>query len=252
MFLRTTVEPQQCRLEERIAGFRTLYTEILHARLEAGSGYKDYGLNFERASLPYTAGLQWYWARTRDKASHDPMPIPLGYRGHVKKDGENSQRNRSLEYPADIAAVGQLNLIILTEVQSRGVGLARKTVRKMYGISGFEFTPSRKTLTPSVWARKLSIVPATSDEYTATSAELGNIHTALLAAKERMNLPLFRLPMSIRALHTLIKKVEKQRAHLTPVDSTPKETVPSDTPLDSPSKRTLRNLRLKTDKKKTD
>ncbi|GFV61193.1 hypothetical protein TNCV_499851 [Trichonephila clavipes] len=23
----------------------------------------------------------WYWARTRDKASHDPMPIPLGYRG---------------------------------------------------------------------------------------------------------------------------------------------------------------------------
>ncbi|GFU44496.1 SCAN domain-containing protein 3 [Trichonephila clavipes] len=34
-----------------------------------------------RASLPYTAGLQWYWARTRDKASHDPMPIPLGYRG---------------------------------------------------------------------------------------------------------------------------------------------------------------------------
>ncbi|GFS62226.1 uncharacterized protein TNCV_477451 [Trichonephila clavipes] len=35
----------------------------------------------DRASLPYTAGLQWYWARTRDKASHDPMPIPLGYRG---------------------------------------------------------------------------------------------------------------------------------------------------------------------------
>ncbi|GFT12753.1 integrase catalytic domain-containing protein [Trichonephila clavipes] len=36
-----------------------------------------------RASLPYTAGLQWYWARTRDKASHDPMPIPLGYRGQI-------------------------------------------------------------------------------------------------------------------------------------------------------------------------
>ncbi|GFV91239.1 transposable element Tcb1 transposase [Trichonephila clavipes] len=38
-----------------------------------------------RASLPYTAGLQWYWARTRDKASHDPMHIPLGYRGHYKQ-----------------------------------------------------------------------------------------------------------------------------------------------------------------------
>ncbi|GFY19759.1 hypothetical protein TNCV_4649311 [Trichonephila clavipes] len=26
----------------------------------------------------------WYWARTRDKASHDPIPIPLGYRGRFK------------------------------------------------------------------------------------------------------------------------------------------------------------------------
>ncbi|GFW22561.1 hypothetical protein TNCV_3364731 [Trichonephila clavipes] len=102
----------------------------------------------------------------------------------------------------------------------------------------------------ALWARKLSIVPATSDEYTATSAELGNIHTALLAAKERMNLPLLRLPISIEALDALIKKVEEQRAHLTPVDSTPKETVPSHTTLNSPSKRTLKYLRLKTDKKR--
>ncbi|GFX33135.1 hypothetical protein TNCV_5043031 [Trichonephila clavipes] len=26
----------------------------------------------------------WYWDRTRDQASHDPIPIPLGYRGHMK------------------------------------------------------------------------------------------------------------------------------------------------------------------------
>ncbi|GFT43652.1 hypothetical protein TNCV_1060191 [Trichonephila clavipes] len=77
----------------------------------------------------------------------------------------------------------------------------------------------------TIWARKLSIVPETSDEYTVTSAELGNIHTALLAAKETMNLPLFRLPISIEALDALIKKVEEQRAHLTPVDCTPKETL---------------------------
>ncbi|GFV81549.1 hypothetical protein TNCV_52731 [Trichonephila clavipes] len=101
----------------------------------------------------------------------------------------------------------------------------------------------------AIWTRKLSIVPATSDEYTATSAELGNIHAALLAAKERMNLPLFLIPISIEALDALIKKVEEQRAHQTPVDSTPKETVPSDNTLNSPSKRTLKNLRLKTDKK---
>ncbi|GFS76234.1 histone-lysine N-methyltransferase SETMAR [Trichonephila clavipes] len=25
---------------------------------------------------------KWYWARTRDNASHSPIPIPLGYRGH--------------------------------------------------------------------------------------------------------------------------------------------------------------------------
>ncbi|GFX14517.1 zinc finger protein [Trichonephila clavipes] len=95
-----------------------------------------------------------------------------------------------------------------------------------------------------------SYLKSTSDEYTATSVELGNIHATLLATKERINLPLFRLPISIEALDTLIKKVEELRAHLTPVDSTPKETVPSDTTLDSPSKRTLKNLKLKTDKKK--
>ncbi|GFV09138.1 hypothetical protein TNCV_2430201 [Trichonephila clavipes] len=74
----------------------------------------------------------------------------------------------------------------------------------------------------AIWARKLSIVPATSDEYTATSTDLGNIHTTLLAFKERMNLLLFRLPISLKALDALIKKVEEQRSHLTPVDSTPK------------------------------
>ncbi|GFT25190.1 hypothetical protein TNCV_180711 [Trichonephila clavipes] len=26
--------------------------------------------------------MKWYWARTCDKASHSPIPIPLGYRGH--------------------------------------------------------------------------------------------------------------------------------------------------------------------------
>ncbi|GFV54142.1 hypothetical protein TNCV_1027141 [Trichonephila clavipes] len=102
----------------------------------------------------------------------------------------------------------------------------------------------------AIRARKLSIVPATCDEYPTTSAELGNIHITLLAAKERVNLPLFRLPTSSEALDALLKKVEEQRAHLTPVDSTPKETVPSDTTLNSPSNRTLKNLRLKTDRKR--
>ncbi|GFW01940.1 uncharacterized protein TNCV_3029091 [Trichonephila clavipes] len=58
----------------------------------------------------------------------------------------------------------------------------------------------------AVWTRKLSIAPATNDEYAATSAELGNIHTSLLAVKERMNFPLFRLSKSIETLDALIKK----------------------------------------------
>ncbi|GFU60684.1 hypothetical protein TNCV_2754441 [Trichonephila clavipes] len=28
--------------------------------------------------------LLWYWARTHDKASYDPIPIPIGYRGLLK------------------------------------------------------------------------------------------------------------------------------------------------------------------------
>ncbi|GFY36703.1 uncharacterized protein TNCV_2566651 [Trichonephila clavipes] len=30
----------------------------------------------------------WYWDRTRDQASHDPIPIPLGYRGPVSNARE--------------------------------------------------------------------------------------------------------------------------------------------------------------------
>ncbi|GFT83568.1 uncharacterized protein TNCV_4866301 [Trichonephila clavipes] len=33
----------------------------------------------------------WYWARTRDKASHDPIPIPLGYRGRTPGAGITSK-----------------------------------------------------------------------------------------------------------------------------------------------------------------
>ncbi|GFX22188.1 hypothetical protein TNCV_364991 [Trichonephila clavipes] len=37
----------------------------------------------------------------------------------------------------------------------------------------------------AIWAKKFYIVPPNKEEYVATSAELGNIHTALLAAEER-------------------------------------------------------------------
>ncbi|GFY34196.1 hypothetical protein TNCV_2504991 [Trichonephila clavipes] len=37
---------------------------------------------------PPRSGDMWYWARTRDKASHGPIPIPLGYRGHSVKRQE--------------------------------------------------------------------------------------------------------------------------------------------------------------------
>ncbi|GFX14806.1 hypothetical protein TNCV_1485491 [Trichonephila clavipes] len=40
---------------------------------------------------------KWYWARTRDKASHGAIPIPLGYRGRghrgERKDGEKEEES---------------------------------------------------------------------------------------------------------------------------------------------------------------
>ncbi|GFV75548.1 uncharacterized protein TNCV_2239971 [Trichonephila clavipes] len=37
------------------------------------------------SSLSILFALKWNWARTRDKACHDPIPIPLGYRGHSSR-----------------------------------------------------------------------------------------------------------------------------------------------------------------------
>ncbi|GFU88993.1 hypothetical protein TNCV_2894411 [Trichonephila clavipes] len=39
-----------------------------------------------QTSIP-SPGERWYLARTRDKASHDSIPIPLGYRGHIPSPG---------------------------------------------------------------------------------------------------------------------------------------------------------------------
>ncbi|GFW04106.1 uncharacterized protein TNCV_2052221 [Trichonephila clavipes] len=48
----------------------------------------------------------WYWARTRDKANHGPIPIPLGYRGRWA-----DVRAMVLEWhpnQADVSKVGDL------------------------------------------------------------------------------------------------------------------------------------------------
>ncbi|GFW06859.1 uncharacterized protein TNCV_3289581 [Trichonephila clavipes] len=36
--------------------------------------------------------IYWYWTRTRDKASHGPIPIPLGYRSHENSLGTDYVR----------------------------------------------------------------------------------------------------------------------------------------------------------------
>ncbi|GFX71555.1 transposable element Tc3 transposase [Trichonephila clavipes] len=91
---------------------------------------------------------------------------------------------------------------------------------------------------PPVTIRELRL--ALQDEWAAMPQQL--IDTLILSMGRRCE-------TCLAALDALIKKVEEQRAHLTPVDSTSKETVPTDTTLNSTSKRTLKNLRLKTDKK---
>ncbi|GFW37320.1 hypothetical protein TNCV_4498111 [Trichonephila clavipes] len=43
---------------------------------------------------------EWYWARTRDKASHDPIPTPLGYRSRrrsVRSNGDGCLRSSDEE-----------------------------------------------------------------------------------------------------------------------------------------------------------
>ncbi|GFV74401.1 uncharacterized protein TNCV_5128431 [Trichonephila clavipes] len=40
----------------------------------------------------------WYWARTCDKASHSPIPIPLGYRGRKKSRREETVAPTTSDY----------------------------------------------------------------------------------------------------------------------------------------------------------
>ncbi|GFW35239.1 retrovirus-related Pol polyprotein from transposon 412 [Trichonephila clavipes] len=44
----------------------------------------------------------WYWAQTRDKESHGPIPIPLGYRGHVNAVETRSQKKLTEESKQDL------------------------------------------------------------------------------------------------------------------------------------------------------
>ncbi|GFT07977.1 uncharacterized protein TNCV_3347651 [Trichonephila clavipes] len=45
------------------------------------------GLNLDATNGGGSLVVKGYWDRTRDEASHDPIPIPLGYRGHVNGVG---------------------------------------------------------------------------------------------------------------------------------------------------------------------
>ncbi|GFX73751.1 uncharacterized protein TNCV_4290671 [Trichonephila clavipes] len=49
--------------------------------------HRLYGTGLKAIPAPgeCTRSVKWYWARTRDKASHDPIPIPLGYRDHINR-----------------------------------------------------------------------------------------------------------------------------------------------------------------------
>ncbi|GFV52429.1 mariner Mos1 transposase [Trichonephila clavipes] len=59
---------------------------------------------------------QGYRARTRDKASHGPIPIPLGYRGHVTSSNPVSLKTRhgftyerSVYFCVEILEIGAIN-----------------------------------------------------------------------------------------------------------------------------------------------
>ncbi|GFW20313.1 hypothetical protein TNCV_3457511 [Trichonephila clavipes] len=58
-------------------------------------------------SHSYSMEVVWYWGRTRDKASHDLIPIPLGYRGPnlVDRDVLRQRFLKLLIMPPCIAAL---------------------------------------------------------------------------------------------------------------------------------------------------
>ncbi|GFX24588.1 transposable element Tcb1 transposase [Trichonephila clavipes] len=60
------------RIDRQNSRFRTAKTIIIKFGLHA---------SFVELESTKSALNEWYWDRTRDQASHDPIPIPLGYRG---------------------------------------------------------------------------------------------------------------------------------------------------------------------------
>ncbi|GFV61560.1 transposable element Tcb1 transposase [Trichonephila clavipes] len=111
--------------------------------------------------------IDWYWARTRDKASHGPIPIPLGYRGHhscvqkiigrFKSDGliENkSGRGRKSilsdvakrKVLKDIKIDPKLSVVKLAAETSRIMGrsLSAETVRNVIRHAGYSSRVARK------------------------------------------------------------------------------------------------------------
>ncbi|GFU57245.1 hypothetical protein TNCV_3634351 [Trichonephila clavipes] len=67
----------------------------------------------------FDRGQIWYWDRTRDQASHDPIPIPLGYRGHkCRKHGPFNFRNSQTTFKIDSVKMSgerRLRRIILSQ-----------------------------------------------------------------------------------------------------------------------------------------
>ncbi|GFT95109.1 uncharacterized protein TNCV_1473611 [Trichonephila clavipes] len=67
------------------------------SQIEAPETHRGKLLDVHRSLAVALSTIQWYWARTRDKASHGPIPIPLGYRGHASpSEQEEDERGPML------------------------------------------------------------------------------------------------------------------------------------------------------------
>ncbi|GFT41813.1 hypothetical protein TNCV_1666761 [Trichonephila clavipes] len=72
-------------------------------------------------------GQIWYWARTCDKASHGPIPIPLGYRGHKRISWKSAYRSVLFH---DTSCLENLPLILSKGLTGDGKFYSRRTVKQ--------------------------------------------------------------------------------------------------------------------------
>ncbi|GFU96935.1 hypothetical protein TNCV_483751 [Trichonephila clavipes] len=112
----------------------------------------------------------WYWARTRDKASHGPIPIPLGYRGHQTNIGD--------DYIAEFSDVFREAI----------------NARNIY----------------AAWARKLTNSKPSDPDVQLYHQEVKKAGESVESLLVKLNVPLFKIPATEKELDKIVFRVKNK------------------------------------------